>query len=110
VYAQSPDELEAGLRIRRQSTADPRGYGNACAAMAGLHDAPLDPELERIAAPALIVASELDRHCPPKAAEIIASGIRGSQVEVIAGAGHPIPVEKPCELARMINSFLDRID
>ena len=109
VYAQSPDELEAGLLIRRQSTADPRGYGNACAAMAALNAAPLDPELERIGAPALVVASELDRHCPPKAAEIIASGIKGSQIEVIAGAGHPIPVEKPCELARMINSFLSHL-
>jgi pimeloyl-ACP methyl ester carboxylesterase len=29
VYAQSPDELEEGLLVRRQSTADPRGYGNA---------------------------------------------------------------------------------
>ena len=110
VYSQSPSELEAGLLIRRQSTADPRGYGNACAAMAGLNAAPLDPELGRIGVPALIVASELDRHCPPKAAEIIASGIKGSQIEVIAGAGHPIPVERPDELARMINSFLSHLD
>ena len=109
VYAQSPSELEAGLLIRRQSTADPRGYGNACAAMAALNAAPLDPELGRIVAPTLIVASELDRHCPPKAAEIIAAGIKGSHVEVVADAGHPIPVEKPCELARMINTFLTRV-
>jgi len=109
VYAQSPDELEAGLLIRRQSTADPRGYGNACAAMAGLNGAPLDPELGRIRAPALVVASDLDRHCPPKAAEIIAAGIEGSQTQIIAGAGHPIPVEKPCELARMMNGFLAQV-
>jgi len=110
VYSQSPSELEAGLLIRRQSTADPRGYGNACAAMAGLNAAPLDPELGCIGVPALIVASELDRHCPPKAAEIIASGIKGRQIEVIAGAGHPIPVERPEELARMINAFLSHLD
>jgi 3-oxoadipate enol-lactonase len=106
VYAQSPGELEEGLLIRRQSTADPRGYGNACAAMAALNAQPLDPELDRISAPTLIVASELDRHCPPKAAEIIATGIRGSRLEVIDGAGHPIPVEKPGELARSIDAFL----
>jgi pimeloyl-ACP methyl ester carboxylesterase len=106
VYAQAPSELDDGLFIRRQSTADPRGYGNACAAMAALNSAPLDPELGRISAPTLIVASELDRHCPPKAAEIIAAGIRGSRMEVIAGAGHPIPVEKPRELAGSINAFL----
>jgi len=106
VYAEAPSELGAGLFIRRQSTADPRGYGNACAAMAGLNAAPLDPELAGISAPTLIVASELDRHCPPKAAEIIAAGIRGSRMEVIAGAGHPIPVEKPRELAGSMNAFL----
>ena len=109
VYAQSPDELAEGLLIRRQSTADPRGYGNACAAMAALNAAPLDPELPKITCPALIVASDLDRHCPPKAAEIIAAGIKGSRLEIIEGAGHPIPVEKPRELAVLINTFLDEI-
>jgi 3-oxoadipate enol-lactonase len=109
VYAESPAELEEGLLIRRQSTSDPRGYRNACAAMAGLNASPLDPELGAIKAPALIVASERDRHCPPKAAEIIAAGINGSRLEVMAGAGHPIPVERPCELARSINSFLAEI-
>jgi 3-oxoadipate enol-lactonase len=106
VYAESPAELEAGLLIRRQATSDPRGYGNACAAMAALNAAPLDSELGQISAPTLIVASELDKHCPPKAAEIIAAGIKGSRLEVIPGAGHPIPVEKPGELAGSMNSFL----
>ena len=106
VYAESPGELDEGLLIRRQSTADPRGYGNACAAMAALNANPLDPELENITTRTLIVASTQDRHCPPKAAEIIAAGIAGSRLEVIDGAGHPIPVEKPRELTGFINSFL----
>jgi pimeloyl-ACP methyl ester carboxylesterase len=109
VYAESPGELEEGLLIRRQSTIDPRGYANACAAMAALNEAPLDPELPRITAPTLIIASERDRHCPPKAAEIIAAGIKGSRLEIVPEAGHPIPVEKPCELARSINGFLSEI-
>jgi pimeloyl-ACP methyl ester carboxylesterase len=106
VYSESPAELDAGLLIRRQSTSDPRGYGNACTAMAALNAAPLDPELSQISAPTLIVASERDRHCPPKAAEIIAAGIKGSRLEIIPEAGHPIPVEKPGELAGSMNSFL----
>jgi 3-oxoadipate enol-lactonase len=106
VYAESPAELADGLLIRLESTADPRGYGNACAAMATLNATPLDSELSRISAPTLIVASDKDRHCPPKAAEIIAAGIKGSRLEIILGAGHPIPVEKPSELAASMNSFL----
>lgn len=106
VYAQSRAELEAGLLIRRQSTADPRGYANACAAMAALNPSPLDTELPRIGAPTLIVASDRDQHCPPKAAEIIAAGIAGSRLEIVEGAGHAIPVERPGELAGLINEFL----
>ena len=106
VYAQAPNELEEGLLIRRQSTADPRGYGNACAAMAALFEAPLDPELGQVKAPTLIVAADLDQHCPPKAAEIIHAGIPGSRVELIRGAGHAVPVERPGELAAAMNRFL----
>jgi len=106
VYADASDELEEGLLIRRQSTADPRGYANACAAMAALNAAPLDPELHAIAVPTLVVASDRDKHCPPRAAEIIASGIGGSRLEILPDADHAIPAEKPRELASLINSFL----
>ena len=106
VYAEAPAELEEGLLIRRQSTADPRGYANACAAMGALNAAPLDPELGRITSPTLIVASDRDRHCPPKAAEIIAAGIAGGRMEIVPGAGHAIPVEQPQALAALINSHL----
>jgi 3-oxoadipate enol-lactonase len=102
VYRQSPGEVSSGTAIRRESTRDPRGYGNGCRAMAALHSQPLDPELPHIEAPTLIVASDLDQHCPPRAAEIIAAGIGGSRLEVLRGAGHPIPVERPRELAPMI--------
>ena len=106
VYAEAPAELEEGLLIRRQSTADPRGYANACAAMGALNAAPLDPELGRITSPTLIVASDRDRHCPPKAAEIIAAGIPASRMEIVPDAGHAVPVEKPQALAALINSHL----
>jgi 3-oxoadipate enol-lactonase len=106
VYANAPDEFEAGWLIRSQSTADPRGYGNACRAMAALNAAPLDPELGRITAPTLIICADRDQHCPPRAAELIAAGIEGSRIELIPGAGHPIPVEKAPELSRSILSFL----
>src|SRR5437879_11923082 len=55
VYAESPGELDEGLVIRRESNADPRGYANACAAMAALNASPLDPELDPIPAPTLIL-------------------------------------------------------
>jgi pimeloyl-ACP methyl ester carboxylesterase len=105
VYRHSPEEIAGGLKIRRESTADPRGYGNACRALAALGAQPLDPELTQITSPTLVVTSDLDELCPPRAAEIVAAGIRGSRVHTIKGAGHPLPVERPAELARLIVDF-----
>jgi 3-oxoadipate enol-lactonase len=102
VYRARPDETLAGLHIRRASTRDPRGYANACRAMAALREHPLDDELARISAPTVILAGEVDQHCPPRAAQIIADRIAGSGLEVLPGAGHPLPVERPDETAEAI--------
>jgi 3-oxoadipate enol-lactonase len=104
--ATAPQEFEEHWLIRRQSTRDPRGFANACRAMAGLAEQPLDPDLGRVAAPTLVVAGDLDRHCPVRAGEIIRDGIPGSELRVIAGAGHQVEVEKPEELAALIAGFI----
>jgi|SRR5438067_1943785 len=105
-YHISPGELEEGLEIRRQSTADLGGYRNAARAMARLRANPLDPELVKIRAPTLIVGADLDQHCPPRAGEIIAAGIPDSTMEILTGSGHMIPAEKPLELASLLAAFL----
>ena len=106
VYANAPDHFADGWLIRSQATADPRGYGNACAAMAGLGPQPLDPDLPRIQAETLVICADQDRLCPPRAAEIIRDGIPGARMVVIEGAGHPVPVERPDELAGLAIDFL----
>jgi 3-oxoadipate enol-lactonase len=103
--ANAPAELADHWTIRRQSTADPRGFANACRAMAGLHAQPLDPDLGRVRAPTLVVAAELDAFCPPRAGEIIAAAIPGARLEVIAGSGHQVELERPAELSRAILSL-----
>jgi pimeloyl-ACP methyl ester carboxylesterase len=102
VYRNRPHEIEAGLRIRRESTGDPRGFANACLAMASLNQAPLDPELGVIAVPTVLVAGDADQHCPPRASEIIAEKIGGSTLRVLEDTGHPLPVERPDEVAAAI--------
>jgi pimeloyl-ACP methyl ester carboxylesterase len=102
VYRNRPEEIEAGLRIRRESTADPRGFANACLAMASLNERPLDDELGAIAVPTVIVAGDNDQHCPPRASEIIAEKIPGSSMRVLEDTGHPLPVERPDEVAEAI--------
>ena len=102
VYRNRPQETPDGLAIRRSSTADPRGYANACRAMASLHARPLDDELAAIRVPTAIVAGEADQHCPPRAGEIIAERIAGSHLAILPDTGHPLPVERPDEVAAAI--------
>jgi 3-oxoadipate enol-lactonase len=101
-----PEQVADHWRIRRQATADPRGFANGCEAMARLQAEPLDPELGAVRAPTLAIAAERDSLCPPRASEIIAAAIPGARVEVIPGSGHQIEVERPAELSRAILSFL----
>jgi 3-oxoadipate enol-lactonase len=102
VYRNRREEIDAGLRIRRESTTDPRGFANACLAMASLNEAPLDGELSAISVPTVIVAGDADQHCPPRASEIIAEKISGSTMRVLEDTGHPLPVERPDEVAAAI--------
>ncbi|HEY0279034.1 MAG TPA: alpha/beta fold hydrolase [Solirubrobacterales bacterium] len=102
VYRRRPAEIPDGVLIRRQSTADPLGYANACRAMAGLNQESLDDELAAVDVETVVLAGEDDQHCPPRAGEIIASGISGSELTVLPGAGHPLPVEFPDEVATAI--------
>lgn len=110
VYRHRPAEIAGGLIIRREATADPRGYANACRAMASLREHPLDDELAAIIAPTAILAATDDQHCPPRAGQIIADRISGSEFTVLEDTGHPIPVERPVEVARLITAFADRTD
>jgi 3-oxoadipate enol-lactonase len=104
VYRNRPEEVEAGLRIRRESTTDPRGFANACLAMASLNERPLDDELGTIGVPTVIVAGDADQHCPPRASEIIAEKIPGGTMQVLEDTGHPLPVERPDEVAAAIEA------
>src|SRR5207244_8243263 len=92
-FAGAPELAADHLAIRRESVADPRGYANACRAMARLREEPLDPDLGRISVPTLVVAAADDQLCPPKAAEIIASGVPGARMEAVAGSGPPLPAQ-----------------
>jgi pimeloyl-ACP methyl ester carboxylesterase len=104
-FSGAPGEAADHWRIRRESTADPRGYGNACRAMARLNAEPLDPELGRVQAPTLVIAAENDLNCPVRAAEAVVARIPGARLQVISGSGHQVEVEKPAELAAAILGF-----
>jgi pimeloyl-ACP methyl ester carboxylesterase len=105
-FENAPQEFDQHWRIRVQSTANPAGFANGCRAMVRLHEEPLDAELGRIEAPTLVISAELDRNCPPRAGQIICEHLAGARLEVIAGSGHQVEVEKPAELSALVLGFL----
>ena len=56
--------------------------------------------------PALCMVGREDKMTPVKYSEYLHSAIEGSQLEVIEGAGHMLPIEKPEEYNRRVAAFL----
>ncbi|HKC63937.1 MAG TPA: alpha/beta hydrolase, partial [Pyrinomonadaceae bacterium] len=60
-----------------------------------------------IAVPALIIVGSEDKLTPPRDAELMHKGIRGSQIEIIEGASHLSNLEQPEQFNRAIKDFLN---
>jgi 3-oxoadipate enol-lactonase len=96
-----PDEFRAYVEVL--AGADPAGYAATCRTVAELD---IGDELERIAAPALLVGGDRDGVAPPDANRRNAERIpTGSCVE-FADCGHIVPWEKPEALLESVRSFL----
>jgi len=70
---------------------------------------PASKRLSEIKAPTLIVVGEADIADVHAHSKAISTGIRGSSVEVIKGAGHLIQLEKPGEVVKKLEDFCERI-
>ena len=62
--------------------------------------------LRRITSPTLVVRGAQDGFVPAVHAETYAAEISGARLEVIEGAAHLLPLEKPAELAALVRAFL----
>lgn len=67
-------------------------------------------ELQRITAPALIIQGEYDPFWPPPVAERMQRGIAGSELVVVAGAGHVPHLDDPALFNRTVEEFLLRVE
>jgi len=79
-------------------------------ALGALRDRPdSTATLGTIDVPTLIVVGEDDALTPPAEAMLLHAGIRGSTLEVIAGAGHVANVERPAAVNHVLTEFLARL-
>jgi len=77
----------------------------ATCAMLGAAD--LRPLLPRIAAPTRIMVGAEDAATPPAMAQAIAEQIPGAGMEILQGAKHLLPIERPEAAARTIAALLE---
>jgi pimeloyl-ACP methyl ester carboxylesterase len=100
---------EIAARVREMILhTDPQGAAAALRGMALRRD---HTELLReIKCPTLIVVGSLDAITPPADAELMGREIHGSQLEVLAGAGHVSNLERPAEFNRALEKFLDGLE
>ncbi|HYO48474.1 MAG TPA: alpha/beta hydrolase, partial [Chloroflexia bacterium] len=66
--------------------------------------------LGEIELPTLCVVGAQDRMAPPKYSQHLRQEIKGSRLEIIEGAGHMLPLEKPQEYNRVVEEFLYNVE
>ena len=71
-----------------------------------LHNPKLRKRLHRISSPTLIVRATEDTLIPAAHTEAYASEIAGAKLVEVAKAAHLVSIERPAELAAVINDFL----
>ncbi len=105
-----PASFRAGAELpawRNMLTRQPvEGYVGCANAIAG---ADFITPTSGLTLPTLAIAGSEDGSTPPDLVRETADLIKGSRFELIRGAGHLPPVDKPAEYAALLRSFLSSI-
>jgi pimeloyl-ACP methyl ester carboxylesterase len=71
-------------------------------AMAAMDLRPAGPVIGTV--PTRVLVGTRDTLTPPRVGRLLADGIPGAELEVIAGAGHMLPLEAPEQIAAAVRS------
>lgn len=102
------DRVDPDLRARMREmivATPPEGYAAATEVVAHLD---LRPDLERIAAPTLVISGAEDPACPPDVGRALADGIPGAEFVCVEGAAHLGNLECPEEVTALIRTYLSK--
>jgi 2-succinyl-6-hydroxy-2,4-cyclohexadiene-1-carboxylate synthase len=104
LFATLPPE-RAGRRERLANT--PEGLASALRLLGAGAQAPLWDRLGRLRCPTLLVAGALDAKFAGVAARMAAAIGPAARVALVPGAGHAAHLERPAEVAALLEGFLD---
>jgi 3-oxoadipate enol-lactonase len=100
-----PDLVEGALRMMRTMSAE-----NVAGVQIGMADrSDSASTLKTITVPTLIITGAEDILTGVPEAELMKQNIPGSQMKVVAKAGHYSPWEQPEEVGRLLRQFLDSV-
>ncbi len=100
-----PDLVEGALRMMRKMSPE-----DVAMVQRGMAERPDSvPTLKTINVPTLIVTGNEDILTGLAEAELMRQNIPGSQMKVVAKAGHYSPWEQPEEVGKIIRQFLDSV-
>lgn len=104
-----PDDFQAYRQALRRNLAEP-GRVDALRAMATATSRDIDPRLDRVEAPSLVIMGTADPDFADPAGEAHAVANRlGGQVVLVEGAGHYPHVQQPDTTAAAITHFLQSL-
>ncbi|HXR15810.1 MAG TPA: alpha/beta fold hydrolase [Terriglobales bacterium] len=100
-----PDLVESALRMMRKMSPE-----DVASVQRGMAERPDSVEtLKTINVPTLIVTGDEDILTGMAEADLMRQNISGSQMKVVAKAGHYSPWEQPQEVGKLVRQFLDQV-
>jgi pimeloyl-ACP methyl ester carboxylesterase len=70
------------------------------------YDTPFDDYARRVATRTLLITGDKDGIARPDSVSRLHAAMPSSQLEIVAGGGHLLPMEQPADIAPVINDFL----
>ncbi len=104
--ATRPDLVEGALRMMRKMS--PQNVAEVQRGMAGRPDSM--ETLKTVHVPTLIVTGDEDVMTGVAEAEVMKRHITGSEMKVVAKAGHYSPWEQPEQVGRLLRQFADHVN
>ena len=102
----SPNATEELTAQYRAIACDCDAEGVAAASLALGTRSDCTPVLQTIDVPTLLIYGRDDVITPPQLGEELHQQIRGSRLEILPGAGHMAPMERPQAFAALVRDFI----
>jgi pimeloyl-ACP methyl ester carboxylesterase len=90
-----------------KSQLQKNGKGMTAAVQGVIDRKGVEDELSKISSPTLIIVGDEDVATKPEKAKFIQMRIKGSKLHMVAGAGHSSCIEKPSEVNRLLEDWLE---